>query len=110
MDKVKPRIIKDYNKLEIEIQEQLKLVYPYGFSQYLIKFTNIKGEIITALPFETDDVKYMIRMTGKMAKQIIKLDDDYDDDGFLKSVARDEIEEKYADSVDIIDNELFEEM
>jgi hypothetical protein len=97
MDMNKPRIIKDYSKLPLEIQEQLKLVYPDGFSQNLIEFSNAKGELVSALPFETDDKKYMIRMSGKMAKRIIALDDDYDSEGSLKDDVQENLSEKYSD-------------
>jgi hypothetical protein len=108
MEKQKPRIIKDYAKLDVEIQEQVKLAYPDGFSQNLIEFTNAKGEIISALPFETDAFKYMIRMTGKMAKRIIDLDNDYDMDGILKEEAYESISEKYSDNEYPSEEKLFE--
>jgi hypothetical protein len=105
---VKPRIIKDYAKLDVEIQEQLKLAYPNGFSSNLIEFSNAKGEIISALPFETDSFKYMIRMTSKMAKRIIDLDEDYDKDGTLKEEAYESISEKYADAEYLSEEEMFD--
>lgn len=108
MTNIKPRLIKDYAKLDIEIQEQLKLAYPDGFSQNLIEFSNAKGEIISALPFETESYKYMIRMTGKMAKRIIDLDEDYDKDGILKEEAFDSITEKYTDSEYLPEEELYD--
>jgi len=49
----KPRLITEYKKLELEIKEQVKLFYPRGFKRDLISFKNIKGKIVTALPFET---------------------------------------------------------
>jgi hypothetical protein len=94
MDTTKPRVIRDYDKLELTIQEQLKLAYPNGFEDFLIEFTNAKGEVISALPFETDEKKYMIRMTGKMAKRIIALDEDYDADGVLKDDVFENMSEK----------------
>ena len=69
MDKMKPRVIKDYDKLDPEIQEQIKLEYPYGFSDNLITFTNKDGLIVSALPFETDDKYYMVRMTVSEASE-----------------------------------------
>lgn len=36
----KPRTIKDFEALEVIIQEQIKLYYPDGFEQNLIRFTN----------------------------------------------------------------------
>ena len=91
----KPRIIKDYEKLALEIQEQIKLMYPYGFVKNLISFKNAKGEFVSALPFETADFYYLVRMTKSEAKEIIEDDDDYDDDGTLKDDAMEEYSDKY---------------
>lgn len=104
MSKEKIRVIKDYEKLDEQIQEQIKLIYPNGFSQYLISFTNKEGKLVSALPFETDDKYYLVRMTLKEAKQIIDKDEDYDDDGNLKDESREEFEDKYSDLDYIADN------
>ena len=109
MSQSKPRVIKDYEKLDPEIQEQIKLVYPDGFSDNLITFKNKDGEYVSALPFETDDKYYMVRMTSKEAKRIIMEDDDYDVDGTLKDSVREEYETKYADLDYISDNVAEEE-
>ena len=84
MNSIKPRVIKDYDKLPLEIQEQIKLEYPFGFSDNLIRFTNKDGLIVSALPFETEDKYYMVRMTVGEAIKIVEDDDDFDDDGILK--------------------------
>jgi len=97
MSQNKPRVIKDYDKLDPAIQEQIKLVYPAGFSDHLIYYFDKDGKNVSALPFETDDKYYLIRMTLSEAEQIIEDDEDYDDDGFLKDSAREEYEDKYAD-------------
>ncbi len=93
----KPRVIKDYEKLDNTIKEQIKLVYPFGFSQNLITFTNKDGLLVSALPFETDEKYYLVRMTTEEAIDIISEDDDYDDDGSLKSESRVEYEDKYSE-------------
>ncbi len=93
----KPRIIKDYEKLDEAIKEQIKLVYPNGFSQHLISFTNKDGLLVSALPFETDEKYYLVRMTSQEAIDIISEDDDYDDEGTLKDESREAYEDKYAD-------------
>jgi len=89
----KHRVIQDYEKLSEELQEQIKLVYPDGFSQHLIKFKNSKDEWVSALRFETFEKVYLVRMSVQKAIQLIEDDTDYDDDGSLK----DHIKEKYAD-------------
>lgn len=93
----KPRIIKDYDKLDPEIQEKIKLEYPFGYSENLITFTNKDGLIISALPFETEDKYYMVRMTAREAVRIVEEDDDFDDDGMLKEGIKEVYESKYAD-------------
>ena len=97
MNQSKPRVIKDYDKLDPSIQEQIKLVYPTGFSDHLIYYFDKDGKNVSALPFETDDKYYLIRMTLSDAERIIEDDDDYDDDGFLKDHVREEYEDKYPE-------------
>ncbi len=99
----KPRIIKDYNKLEKELQQQIKLVYADGFAENLIHFFDKSGIKITVLPFETEDKYYMLRMTENEAVQIVDDDDDFDDDGFLKSEVKQNYEDKYAELDHIAD-------
>ena len=41
----KPRVIKDFEKLDIEIQEQIKLNYPYGFERHLIIFKKFTSTV-----------------------------------------------------------------
>lgn len=97
MQSSKPRVIKDFDKLDSNIQEQIKLAYPNGFYDSLIHFYNKDGKKVTALPFETDDKYYMVRMTVQEAKMIIEDDDDFDDEGNLKEKIKDDYESKYGD-------------
>lgn len=97
MNVSKPRVIKDYDKLPVELQEQIKLEYPYGFSDSLISFTNKDGMIVSALPFETDDKYYMVRMSVGEAIKIVEDDDDFDADGMLKDSIKEEYVSKYGD-------------
>ena len=84
MESNKLRVIQDYEKLTDELKEQIKLVYPEGYSQHLISFNNSKGEKVSALRFETFEKIYLVRMSIRKAEQIIEDDTDYDDDGNLK--------------------------
>ena len=91
----KPRILKAFENLDVEIQEQIKLVYPYGFEDNLIKFINKDGETQSGLPFETEDKYYLVKMTRAEAREIIEEDDDYDEDGNLHSDIKEEYEERH---------------
>lgn len=103
----KPRLIKDFEKLEQQLQERIKLTYPYGFDRHLITFKNIEGKFVSALPFETDDKYYLVRMTKAEAREIILQDDDYDSEGNLRGDVKEEYEDKYDDldlEEDIVDD------
>ena len=97
MSNGKLRVIQDFEKLAKEIQEQIKLTYPEGFSQHLIQFSNKEGRLVSALPFETDEKIYLVRMTNQEAIDIIDDDDDYNDDGILKVASKEEFADKYAE-------------
>lgn len=93
----KPRVLKAFEALDQEIQEQIKLAYPEGFKDYLIKFMNKDGVYQSGLPFETEDKYYLVKMTAAEAKELIADDDDYDDDGNLRDEVREEYEDRYDD-------------
>jgi len=92
----KPRIVKDYEKLNEEVLASIKLQYPKGFSQHLITFKNREGKFVSALPFETESYYYLIRMTAVEANEIVDQDNDYDEDGQLTEDAK----ERLIDEVD----------
>lgn len=105
MSNGKPRVVKDYEKLSEDIQQQIKLVYPEGFSHHLISFTNKEGVKVSALPFETSETYYLVRMTKQEATALIEDDDDYDDDGYLREEIKLDYEEKHLDIDDLEEEE-----
>jgi hypothetical protein len=78
--KSKPKVVKDYDKLPKEIIAAIKTEYPNGFSHKLISYTTPKGEKVMALPFDTDDLSYLVRVTVMDTRNILRDDDDFDDD------------------------------
>lgn len=108
MESNKTRVVVDYEKLSEELTEQIKLVYPTGFRQHLISFTNSKGERVSALRFETFEKIYLIRMSGQMATRIIEEDSDYDSDGNLKEHIREKYEDEHADVDYLSENENYD--
>lgn len=101
----KPRVVKDYDKLDLEIREQIKLSYPAGFSDNLISYTDKDGIRRTALPFETDEKYYLIRMTPTEAMQIVDDDEDFDASGMLKDEIKEEYEDKYSEMENMSDSD-----
>lgn len=66
-----------------DILRLVKMKYPTGYEQHLISYTDAQGKKVSALPFEADDIYYLIRMTVLEAKRIVKDDEDFDEDGQL---------------------------
>lgn len=91
----KPRVVKDYEKLDEDVLQQIKLTYPRGFDKHLVKFKNAKGDNVSALPFETEERYFLVRMTIQEARDIIEEDDDFDDDGNLKKDIQEDYSEKF---------------
>ena len=58
----KKRLIKAYEQLSEELVEKLKENYPDGFEDRTITFTNPRGEIEVAIPFETEEIYYLIKL------------------------------------------------
>lgn len=100
MNSNKPRVIKDYDKLSEDLKEQIKLMYPTGYSNNLIVYTDREGKLVSALPFEAEDVYYLVKMTKSEATRIVEDDEDFDDAGFLKETVKEAYEEKYAEFED----------
>jgi predicted metal-dependent enzyme (double-stranded beta helix superfamily) len=85
----KPKVIKDYAKMDLAIREQVKHSFPDGFQDYLIHFRNAKGLTVSALPFETAEKYYLIRMTVAQALSIYDDDEAFDREGKLMQAEAD---------------------
>jgi CRISPR/Cas system CSM-associated protein Csm4 (group 5 of RAMP superfamily) len=79
----KIRVVKDYDKLTLDIQNQIKNAYPQGFAEHLITYIDAKGKVVSALPYETDDYYYLVRMSLEEAYDISDADKEYDIEGVL---------------------------
>jgi hypothetical protein len=111
MNQNKPRVIKDFEKLDPSIQAQIKEAFPNGFGTALITITNKDGLLISALPFETDDKYYLVKMPVREAK--IVEDDDFEDEVFVKETVKpdldDEFKEEFGSGDDGADDDDYDE-
>ena len=80
----KKRVVKDYDALPEDIVRLVKMKYPTGYADHLLSYSDKEGKKVSALPFETDETYYLIRMTILEAKRLVKEDVDYDDEGVLR--------------------------
>ncbi len=68
----KPKVIKDFTKLDEDLQEQILDQYPNGYEDSLILFTDKDGKYTHALPYETEDRYYLLRMPLVKAKKAVR--------------------------------------
>lgn len=83
-DMNKPKVIKDFSKLDESLQDEILEKYPKGYQDYLILFTDKEGKYAYALPYETEDKYFLLRMPPLKASKADNDDseDDADDDDY----------------------------
>lgn len=77
----KKRVIKKYEQLDDELLQKVQAAYPYGFEDEFISFQNPKGELELALPLETEEVSYLIKMPKNSIPEMEESDVAISDDG-----------------------------
>lgn len=75
------RVIVDFKKLTPEILALLVERYPDGYDEdQIISFKNINNELIEAVEVITEDTKYLVKVSTKLAMTMENYDeDDYED-------------------------------
>ena len=59
---MKKRVIKDYRKLPEEFREAIRNKYSHDYSNNVITFFDKDKHLVSALPYETDEIYYLIKM------------------------------------------------
>jgi len=59
---MKKRVIKDYQNLPEEIREAIRDKYPQDYTNDIITFFDRDKHLVSALPYETEEVSYLIKM------------------------------------------------
>ena len=108
MEKDKPRVIMDYEKISPDLKEKIQLAYSAGFGSFLLNFKNSKGQKVLALRFETDDKIYLLRMSEAIALKMAENDPDEDD--YIESFGVDLDSDEIGNEIDnLLDKDLFNE-
>jgi hypothetical protein len=82
MQPEKKRVIVDYKNITNDLLELLNKSYPDGYEDAVIRFKNAKDELVSAVPLETDDTKYLVKVSVQLAAKLeayLEDDDDSDD-------------------------------
>ena len=96
----KKRLVVSFNNLPIELQEAIKAAYPLGYTDYMMRIDKPNGDFFFAVPFETEEISYLVKIDVKI-DDLSNEDDDkdyYDED--LKGadeLANDDSDDEPAD-------------
>lgn len=69
----KKHLVTSFHNLTPEMQEEVKAMYPAGFSEAMIRVDKPNGDFFYAVPFETSDTAYLVKID-------VKIDDGIEDD------------------------------
>lgn len=75
----KRRLVVSYKNLTEELKAQLSHQYPYGYGGHLIKVNKSDHDFFYAVPFETDDTKYLVKIDIKID---LNHEEDEEEDAF----------------------------
>jgi len=74
---VKKRIVTNFNNLSSDLQTQVKLRYPTGFSDSMIRIDKPDGSFFYAVSYDTSEISYLVKINVKIDEAIPE--DDYGD-------------------------------
>ena len=87
----KKRLVTSYNNLTTEQQDEVKALYPRGFAEVMTRIDKPNGDFFYVVPYETDEVSYLVKIDVKIDDSTDDVDDDFYGDDELKGA--DEIQD-----------------
>ncbi len=80
----KKRIVTSFEKLSVELQEEVKAFYPLpvGYTEAMIRIDKPNGDFFYAVPYSTDEAEYLVKIKVKIDDAVQEEDDKsyYDDE------------------------------
>ena len=96
----KKRLVTSFHNLSTELQEELKKKYPLGFTDVMMRVDKPQGDFFYAVPFETEEISYLVKIDVKIDDASHDDDDrDYYDDDLkgADELANDDSDDEPAD-------------
>ena len=62
----KKRLVTSFNNLPLELQEEVKAAYPLGYTDYMMRIDKPNGDFFFAVPFETEEISYLVKIDVKI--------------------------------------------
>ena len=72
---VKKHIATSFHNLSPELQEAVKAKYPLGFTDAMIRVDKPNGDFFYAVPYDTDEIAYMVKIDVKIDDNAQEEDD-----------------------------------
>lgn len=76
----KKHIVASLHNLSPELQEAVREKYPLGFTDAMMRVDKPNGDFFYAVPFDTDEVAYLVKIDVKVDDHAQDDDKDYYDD------------------------------
>lgn len=70
---VKRRSVVSFANLPEELQEEVRKLYPHGYNEAMMRIEKPNGDFFYAVPFETEEVSYLVKVA-------VKIDDHIEDE------------------------------
>ena len=96
----KKRLVVSLKNMTPEMQEEVKAAYPLGFTDYMMRIPKPNGEFFFAVPFETEEISYLVKIDVKIDDMSGEEEDrDYYDDDLkgTDELAGDDSDDEPAD-------------
>ncbi len=97
MGKVKPRIIKNYEKLDDKLRKEIEAAFPNGIAQEIKTFDIGGGRFMNALSYENDDFCYLIKFPVTEDIDNDEPQDDLGEDDDMHLEGGEDVEEEEED-------------
>ncbi len=63
---VKRRLVTSFQNLPSDIQTQVKEFYPLGYTDAMMRIDKPNGDFFYAVPFETEEIFYLVKIDVKI--------------------------------------------
>ena len=83
-DNKKRRLVTSFHNLSVEQQAEVRTLYPLGYNDVMMRIDKPDGSFFYAVPYETADTYYLVKIDVKIDDATEDVDDGYYDDDDLK--------------------------
>lgn len=79
-DNKKKRLVTSFHNLTVEQQAEVKALYPLGYNDVMMRIDKPDGTFFYAVPYETVDAYYLVKIDVKIDDGAEEVDEGYYDD------------------------------